>query len=189
MLWTTLCPFDPYTDKQASLISNSPVSFFRDCLRSYASDVYSMYYFYIISKKLWRQLWSYMLFPFKKVILPMEIHMASCAYLPQTCSNTLSLQKNSNICPTIHTALVKSAPGHLFIVQLRITLRSDFLRHSGGQPNWAKASVCSSSQNVCAHAQECIYVDRSLHRDFKATVPTFLYVSSNTAGRDNTAIT
>lgn len=67
------CPFDPYTDKQASLISNSLMSFFRDCLRSYASDVYSIYYFYIISKNCGDKFWSYMFFPFKKVILHMEI--------------------------------------------------------------------------------------------------------------------
>lgn len=67
--------------------------------------------------------------------------MAFCAYLPQTCSNTISIQKNSNICQTIHTAPVKSAPGHLFIVQLRTILRSDFLHHFGEQPNWAKAII------------------------------------------------
>lgn len=116
------CPFDPYTDKQASLISNFPKFFFRDCLRSYASDAYIIYCFYIISKNCGDKFWSYMFFPFKKVI----VHMASYLYLPQKCNNILSKQKKSNICPTIHTAPVKSAPGDLFVVQLRTISRSDF---------------------------------------------------------------
>lgn len=128
------CPFDPNTDKQSSLTSNSPMSFSRDCLRSYTSDAYSIYYFYIFSKNCGDKFSSYMFFPFKKVIL----HMASCAYLPQTGSNILSIQKNSQ---TTHTAPIKSAPGHLFIVQLRTVLRRDFLHHFGEWPNRAKTII------------------------------------------------
>jgi len=49
----------------------------------------------------------------------LALHMVSCAYLPQTRSNILSIQKNSNTCGTIHMAPVQSAPGHLLVVQLR----------------------------------------------------------------------
>lgn len=153
MLWTPFCPFDPNTDKQVSLISNSPMSPLRACLKLICLSSCCICSFCIIPQNYGDKCWSYMFFHFKKK----SSYIWKCSsFYVLLCIPPTTHSKIATCAQTIHMAPGKSAPG-LWEVQLRTVLRSDFPHHFWRETklskgNYTSASVCSSK--VCVHTQE-----------------------------------